>query len=159
MAEIKGGYNGYWNFEAYWQSGKVYEGIPEATTKRWWKAVKEPKRRYPAPKGTRVLYAKWDNNPEKMDWITSRKKVYVPEYFNLMKNTKSAINLKKWVNDGHDVIVYDFDGPRTKEGDVSTLEITLDNLREKINDKGPYPFGHGYVVAAWLKNIPPKEYI
>jgi hypothetical protein len=158
MTAIQGGYKGYYNFEAYWQSGKIYEGIPEIVTKRWWKNVKEPKRRYPAPKGTRVLYAKWVNNPEKMDYVTSRKKVYVPEYFDLMKNTKSATELKKWVEAGNDIIIYDFDGPRTHIGDVTTIEITVDSLREKINDP-TFPFGHGYVVAAWLKNIPPKEYI
>ena len=25
MTEIANGYKGYWNFESYWQSGKVYE--------------------------------------------------------------------------------------------------------------------------------------
>jgi hypothetical protein len=164
MMPIPGGYKGYYNFEAYWQSAKVFEGIPEAKTKKWWKEVREPKRRYPGSAGKTVLYARWEGSSEKMDYITSRKKVYVPEYFNLMKDRKSAIELKKWVAEGNDVIVYDFDGPRfrkdktDKKGTVTTMEITVDNLRKKINDP-EFPFGHGYIVAAWLKNILPEEYI
>ena len=81
-----------------------------------------------------------------------------------MKDRKSAIELKKWVAEGNDVMVYDFDGPRfrkdktDKKGTVTTMEITVDNLRKKINDP-EFPFGHGYIVAAWLKNILPEEYI
>jgi hypothetical protein len=158
MTPIQGGYKGFWNFESYWQSGKVFEGIPEKTTKQWWKAQKEPKRRYPDSKGKKVLYAKWEGNPEEMDYVTSRKKIYVPEYFNLMKNTESAIKLKEWVEKGNDIIVYDLDGPRNPDGSLATIEITPQVLREKINDP-TFAFGHGYIVAAWLKGIEPEEYI
>jgi hypothetical protein len=81
MQEIVGGYKGYYCFENYWQSGKVYENIPIITTKKWWKELEQPKRRYPNSKGKKVLYAVFDNddNLKKMDYITSRKKGYVPE--------------------------------------------------------------------------------
>jgi hypothetical protein len=41
MTEIVNGYKGYWNFESYWQSGKVYEDIPIEKTKKWWRGLKE----------------------------------------------------------------------------------------------------------------------
>ena len=79
MQEVVGGYNGYYCFENYWQSGKVYENISIVKTKRWWKELKQPKRRYPNSKGNKVLYAIFDSDvSEQMDYITSRKKVYVP---------------------------------------------------------------------------------
>jgi hypothetical protein len=34
MQEIINGYKGYYCFENYWQSGKVYENIPIITTKK-----------------------------------------------------------------------------------------------------------------------------
>jgi hypothetical protein len=33
MTQIEGGYEGFWNFEAFWQSGKVFEGISEQKVK------------------------------------------------------------------------------------------------------------------------------
>ena len=46
MTPVKGGYKGYWNFESYWQSGKVFDNIPQEKTKKWWIDLKQPKRRY-----------------------------------------------------------------------------------------------------------------
>jgi hypothetical protein len=59
---------------------------------------------------------------------------------------------------GKDIVVYDFDGPRLEGGKVTCEEVTLDFVREKINDP-KFPFGHGYIVSAWLKGITPNEYI
>merc|ERR1711865_411543 len=70
MTQIVNGYKKYWNFESYWQSGKVYEDIPIEKTKKWWKELKKPKRRFPNSKGKKVLYALFDGNNEKMDYIT-----------------------------------------------------------------------------------------
>lgn len=159
MTHIEGGYKGFWNFEAFWQSGKVFDGIDEKKVKNFWKNVKEPKRRYPGSKGKNVLYARFEHNPEeKMDYITSRKKVYVPVYFDLMKNKEMSLFWKKQVENGKDIVIYDFDGPRLINGGVTCLEITLELLRQKINDT-QFPFGHGYIIAAWLKGIKPEEYI
>lgn len=158
MTEIVNGYKGYWNFESYWQSGKVYEDIPIEQTKKWWKALKEPKRRYPNSKGKKVLYALFDDHDEKMDYITSRKQVYVPEYYELVKNREMISYWKTMLNKGHNLIIYDFDGPRTIDGDVLCLELTIKLLIEKINDP-QFPFGHGYIVAGCIAGIYPNQYI
>jgi len=159
MTHIEGGYEGFWNFEAFWQSGKVFEDIPEEKVKAFWHKVDEAKRRYPGSKGKKVLYARFEHAPdEKMDYVTSRKKVYVPRYFELMKDREMAVRWKKMVEEGKDIVLYDFDGPRTEEGGVLCMEVTVDLLREKIEDVR-HPFGHGYIVAGWLKGIYPQEYL
>ena len=160
MTFIEGGYKGYPNFEAAWQSGKVFEGIPDEKVKKFWKNIKEPKRRYPDSKGVKVLYASfdWCYPGEKMDWVTSRKKVYVPFYHDLMKNKKRALYWKEKVESGTDVTIYDFDGPRLEDGTPTCLEVNIDTLREKINDTR-YPFGHGYVIASFIAGIDTKHFI
>lgn len=152
MTPIEGGYKGYWNFESYWQSGKVYENIPIEKTKKWWRELKEPKRRFPNSKGKNVLYAIFDGNDDKMDYVTSRKNVYVPEYYNLIKDKELIEYWKKSLNEGNNLVIYDFDGPRTKEGGILCLELTKELLTEKINDI-QFPFGHGYIVASCIAGI------
>ena len=158
MTEIVGGYKGYWNFESYWQSGKVYENISINKTKEWWRKLKEPKRRFPNSKGKKVLYSLFDRNDEKMDYITSRKKVYVPEYYELIKNREMILYWRKMLCKGYNLVVYDFDGPRTTNGSIICLELTKELLIEKINN-AQFPFGHGYIVAATIFGIHPDKYI
>ena len=59
---------------------------------------------------------------------------------------------------GENLIVYDFDGPRTKDGTVTCLEVTPELLKEKIEDTR-FPFGHGYVVAASIAGISTNIYM
>ena len=168
MTEIVNGYKGYWNFENYWQSGKVYENIPIITTKKWWKELEQPKRRYPNSKGKKVLYAVFDGyndddddnsyNLKKMDYITSRKKVYVPEYYNIIKDKELIGSWKVKLESGSNLVIYDFDGPRLQDGSVSCVELNEDLLKAKINDPN-VPFGHGYIVGATIANINPTKYL
>lgn len=156
--ENETGYRGYWNFESFWQSGKVFEDVLEKTSKDWWKNCKEPKRRYPKSKGKRVLYSHFTHlSDEKMDYITSRKKVYVPEYFNMIKNREMTLLWRNKVISGKDVVVFDFDGPRLEDGSVTCLKVTTELLKEKINDPR-FPFGHGYIVAGLLAGISISSY-
>lgn len=161
------GYKGFWNFESYWQSGKVFDGIPKNVSRKWWKAQKEPKRKYAGPgstgKSLTVLHSAWpdhtdENGKEKeMQWIQSRKEVYVPEYIKLVKDRESIASLQALINSGKNIIIYDLDGPKKADGTPDTLEVTLNVLREKINATN-FPFGHGYIVAALILGISPKEY-
>lgn len=158
MQEIIGGYKGYFNFESYWQSGKVFEDINVEITKKWWKELKIPKRKYPNSKGKKVLYGLFDGNDKKMDYITSRKEIYVPEYYNLIKDREMT---KHWIHElqnQKDLVIYDFDGPRTIDGGVSFIELNLEVLKEKINNP-QFPFGHGYIVGATIMGINYKDYI
>ena len=159
MTFLDGGYEGFGNFEAFWQSGKVFEDVDPKKVETFWKKVNietGPKRRFPGSKGKKVLYALF--NKEKMDYVTSRKKVYVPRYHGLMKEKEMALEWREKVKSGKDVVVYYFDGPREEDGSVTCVEVTLELLKEKINDTR-FPFGHGYVVASFLKNIELGEFI
>jgi hypothetical protein len=152
------GYKGYYNFEAFWQSGKVYEEIPIEKTKAYWKKVKEPKRHYSGSKGKRVLHAQWsledglEQGEMKMDYITSRKLVYVPLYHEMIAMTEMAAFWKEKIEGGASVVVYDFDGPRLEDGEVTCLEVTAELLQEKLHDTR-FSFGHRYVVAAHLAGL------
>jgi hypothetical protein len=143
-------YKGFYNFEAFWQSGKVFEGVSQWKSKAYWRSLKEPKRRYPGSKGKKVLFAQWDEGI--LDYVASRKKVYVPLYHEQMKDKEMALHWKEEVEKGIRIVVYDFDGPRLKNGSVTCVELTEELLIEKINDTS-FPFGHGYVVAAFLAGI------
>jgi hypothetical protein len=170
MTILEEGYKGYINFEAYWQAGKVMEGISHEESNKWWRSIKEPERRYDekkargkkAPYKRKITHGIYDG--VKMDYITSRKKVYVPEYYELIKNKD---RIKYWKNElarGENIMIYDYDGPRifenplTKYKGATCLELTVDVLREKLNDP-TFPFGHGYIVAATIAGILPNEYL
>lgn len=164
MHHHAGGYTGfdgvvYHNFEAFWQSGKVYEDIPEETTKHFWRNVYEPKRRYPGSQGKRVLYARWDGLDAKLDWVDSRKQVYVPLYDKYISDTEMLGYWRDQVKQGVNVVVYDFDGPRynipgphPRTDELACLPVTGEMLTEKLNDTN-FPFGHGYVLAAAIAGL------
>ena len=158
MTEIPGGYKGYWNFESYWQSGKVFEDIPMETTKKWWLAQKKAKRRYPKSKGKKVLYAVFDDVDGRFDYVDSRKKIYVPKYHDMIKEREMVTHWKNVVENGQDIIIYDFDGPREKDRSVTCVELSQELLVEKINDTR-FPFGHGYIVAATIAGIDISMYV
>ena len=48
--------------------------------------------------------------------------------------------------------------PRTANGEVQCVELTLGLLQDKIHDT-TFPFGHGYIIAGYFKDIEPDEYI
>ena len=154
MTPIEGGYKGYWNYESRWQSGKIFEGIDEKVVKDWWKAQKEPKRRYPKGKGKTILCARFEGYEDigDMDYVTARKSVYVKEYYDLIKDRERTLYWKKLLEDGQSITIYYFDGPRTEDKGVTCLELNEDLLRDKINDL-KFPFGHGYIVGMILSGI------
>lgn len=148
-------------FEHFWQSRKVYSDVDYASALAWWRKQKTPKRRYPGSKTKRVLYARDPRFPgEQIGYVDSRKLIYVPDYIAKTSSASGILAMRK--AQAHmaerDVVVYDFDGPRADDGAPECRELTLDLLREKINDTR-FPFGHGYVVAALLAGVPPSEYV
>jgi len=44
-------YCGFPNFEAYWQSGKRFEGVSGNKVVEFWMNIKKPHRRFPKSKG------------------------------------------------------------------------------------------------------------
>ena len=154
MTVIPGGYKGYWNYESRWQSGKIYEGIDDAEVKAWWKKQTAPKRRYPKGKCKKILCARFEGfeHMGDIDYVTARKEVYLKEYYDLIKDKERVRYYEQKLKEGHNITIYDFDGPRTEDGCVTCLEVTEDVLKEKIMDT-KFPFGHGYVVACAISGI------
>jgi len=153
-------YKGFWNFEHYWQAGKVWEHAPHSKTYAWWKAQTTPKRRLPNSRGKHILYGKYGikhKGSSKLSYITARKLVYAPEYYRMIKKEEYLIYLRTLVKLGESIVVYDFDGPRDSDNDPICLEVTREMLKQKINDP-VHPFGHGYIVAGLLAGIRPKSY-
>jgi len=148
-------YKGYACFENYWQSGKVIEGVDKKKHDDWWKKQEKPRRRYPKSKGMKILHSEFGG--KKRDYIESRKDVYIPEYYNLIKNRDALKSWMEKVKKGVNVVVYDFDGPRKSDGSVDVQVVTKELLQEKVNDP-KFPFGHGYIVAGILAGILPEEY-
>jgi len=150
------------NFEAYWQSLKVLDGQDEKEHKKWWKTINKARRRHPALSGkrpSRVVGAKHKRFPgETMGYVESRKKVYVPDYYNMVKDKEMTAFLKTArANSTRNIVVYDFDGPRDEKGAPLCEKVTIEMLRERINDVSK-PFGHGFVVAAMVAGIGPEAY-
>lgn len=75
MSPIVNKYKGFYCFENYWQSGKIYDNIDKETYVNWWKCLECGKRRYPSMRGKKVLYSDYDGIQR--DYITSRKDIYV----------------------------------------------------------------------------------
>jgi len=152
-------YKGFYNFEAYWQSRRVYSDIPYETSLEFWKNIKKPTRRYPNSKGKKVLWSRFlDDDTTHLNYIESRTKIYVPEYTKYIHNTEMLKYWKSQYQNGKTIVIYDFDGPRLKDNTPTCLELTKELLIAKINDP-TFPFGHGYIVGASILGIKPEEYI
>ena len=96
---------------------------------------------------------------DNLGYIDSRKQVYVPEYYELIKDNSVLIDLKNRLNSGESFTVYDFDGIRDNNGNPTSAEVNLELLQDKILDTRT-PFGHGYLVAAaMLLDINPELYL
>jgi hypothetical protein len=175
MQPKEGGYKApdglvYFNFEHFWQGGKVWPAPAKSAREFFLKRTK-PTRRLPGTRGKLPLHAKWDiAGTGEMQYVESRKRVYVPFYHAYMQDCESLKLLKQHVDNGGNVVVYDFDGPRLLEGetdfngdvalpdsDLACMEVTPALLRDRINNTKS-PFGHGYVVAASLAGIPYETY-
>ena len=59
----------------------------------------------------------------------------------------------------NNVVVYDFDGPRLPNNDVTCLPMTLGFIKKEKINYTPQPFGHSFIVAGYLAGFTPDEYI
>ena len=149
-------------FENTWQYTKVYPQLghwkDEKPTKKWeeWrksgfkkrkrgKGVRTPPEVSKLQKDNRKPLCAWWKG-EKLGYIESRKKIYVPEYAKLIRKSRAFAALI-----GKDVLVIGIDGPPLDKY-PNGFEVTEERLVEALNDP-THPFGHSYVVAAELAGI------
>ena len=160
-------------FENLWQYGKVYpliydenkkivSGVDEFGNpseefykwrKRFYELKKEKGTRHPSfPSKIRhrdclyMVHFDKEGNLEKLDYVTSRKKIYIPEYAKLIVNTDSFKYLKQLYENGSKIALCDFDawnyyGPNLDQ-DTTIIDV--------VNDP-TFKVGHGYVIKMLLQ--------
>lgn len=183
-------------FENMWQFGKVFEGdavfrklistkksedIPFVSsdkdgnpTEEWFENRKIgagttlAHRRPYVGKPLYHYYVNTDGNTERLGYVESRKKVYIPEYAKLIHDTPSFRKLKEIVDSGRKLALVDFDGynyynpkymsalyekNKAKYSDMrATLEeyLNIRTMKDVIN----YPellAGHAFVIKMLLQ--------
>ena len=145
-------------FEAYWQlCGKIYAHeidkngvVKKSYYERRAKGLKmslentkpgQLRRAFPkAQYGVPVLSY---YQGEFMDWVSSRITIYCPYYTELVMDTEAYKKLEKEFKKSNLQLL----DPDAQELGVITKEILVDSLYST-----KYPFGHGMVLAALLKN-------
>lgn len=106
---------------------------------------------------------------DQLDYISARKRVYIPLYIALAKQTEEFAELQAMLNRGMNLQIMDVDGPDDTiyDGDVpfpyntmtkgihgvtsgvGSIEMTEENVKALLNDP-TQPFGHGYCLAVAL---------
>lgn len=163
-------------FENYWQYSKLFSELGHIDnvgnpTSKWYEFRNKGFRKNKGnrhPIGTKsndvkFVDAKGKNHyryysacysiyfDQKLDYLQSRKLIYVPVYAFLVVKTLAYQELVKLVTAGESVQILD--------NDVlpGSHLVTLELLKERINDP-VNPFGHGYVLAGLLSGITPDKY-
>lgn len=133
--------------ENLWQYSKVYPchvneaGFPTDEYFVWRHNGfnKDRVQRYPMGKGAKPLYSWWHG--EHLDYITARKKIYIPVYRNLVLRTESYRKLYNWALQGYDIALRDFDGYDHVSQNM-TLQDVIDNPKR--------PMGHAFIIYGLL---------
>lgn len=105
-------------------------------------------------------------NPEPLDYVTSRKLIYLPVYCKLAKEQPKFRALRKALDRGENLLILEVDGPhqedlayyiKTYNVDESFIEqdtilMTPENNKIMVNDT-LHPYGHGYCLAVALLGV------
>lgn len=142
-------YDGYVSkkMENAWQYTKVYEkftdnGEPTDSYFFWFYngITKNSADRYPMGRGAKPLYSLWDG--EKLDFVNARKKIYIPLYSKLARETSAFLRLKELYERGQDFCLWDYDC------------WSLDTRpMEKILNDSKISVGHGYILKWMLEGL------
>lgn len=89
-------------------------------------------------------------NDERLGYVDSRKKIYIPTYSKLFKNHKLFNDIMDKLFNGENIMLIDIDGPDVElypEG----REMSIKLLDEMVEDTRR-PYGHGFAAAKTLLN-------
>lgn len=135
------------NMENAWQYSKVYEYYLEKDGSvgdryfNWaqdgWNNTRAV--RYPMGKDAKPLYSYW--NGDKLDYVSARKKIYLPLYAEAVQKTNAFQILKRKYEEG-DICLFDFDVHNVTSGTIDYYEIINDPTKK---------FGHAYVLGMLLE--------
>lgn len=129
--------------------------------------------RYPVghAKRTECLgYLKKPKDTKLLDYITARKKGYVPMYIKAAKKVEKFKKLKTLLEKGKNLLIIDVDGPHEEslkyyKGKYNinpkfiknnTVKVNKKNMKILLNDP-KHPFGHGYCLGMALLGIKYKK--
>lgn len=112
------------------------------------------------------LFSLKEENSFPLNYIESRKAIYVPSYCDLVRKQSLFDELKIRLNKGENLLLLEIDGPHSeslpyyqkKYGvddsfiENNTMEATEENLNIMLNDE-KHPFGHGYCLAMALLDL------
>jgi len=101
-----------------------------------------------------------------LNYIQSRKQIYVPLYCKLVRRARQFKELKKRVENGEKLLIIEVDGPHqeslsyykrnykvgSKFIDKHTIKVNKKNMKIMLNDD-KHPFGHGYCLGMALLDI------
>lgn len=101
-----------------------------------------------------------NGNETRMDYITSRKEIYVKDYIRLIKNVSEYKILLDYLKEGKKLMICEVDVPaKNKKGEYGKCDennisdLTLDKLNLLLNDTQE-AFGHGLCLAySLLKDL------
>lgn len=100
-----------------------------------------------------------------LNYIDSRKEIYLPLYREMVKNKQQFLHLKKLLQ-SNNLLIIEVDGPHQESLDYyaqkygtddkfienNTVLANKKNMGILLNDE-KHPFGHGYCLAVCLQNI------
>lgn len=131
--------------ENAWQYLKRFEGQDLKSWKKWsQEGFKQTKaNRFPMGRGAKPLYSYWKG--EKLGYIEARFKIYCPLYeYCIMTYAKDSFyKLKKMVDEGKKIALFDFDGYGYHSNNM-TLDDVIYNPKKKM--------GHSFVLLGLLTN-------
>jgi hypothetical protein len=101
-----------------------------------------------------------------LDYVSSRKAIYVPLYERLVQDKKQFLELRRRLAQGENLLIIEVDGPHQESMTYyqehyhtaddfmtdDTMLATADNLKIMLNDP-KHPYGHGFCLAAALQDI------
>lgn len=136
------------NLENAWQFSKLYKEYADSDgnpTEDYFKWAEEgwndtSAHRYPMGKGARPLCSVWDG--EKLDYINSRAKIYLPLYAREVVKSDKYKELKEMYDRGEKIALADFDGY-----DYITLGCSFRDVLTNPKKK----MGHAFVLAMLLE--------
>jgi len=138
---------------------------------RWRKKGFEAKNAIRYPVGyhhrTKCLCAlKEDQFDQALNYVESRKQIYLPLYCSMVRQKEQFIELKKRLDQGENLLIIEVDGPHQESLpyyqdkysvndnfiDQHSVLATQENLNILLNDE-KHPFGHGYCLAMALLDL------
>jgi hypothetical protein len=142
------------NLENAWQYAKVYADFTDATgapTEAYWtwaRAGWAAKRaeRYPHGRGTKPLYSLWAG--ERLDYVTARKRIYIPLYARAVVTTPAFGRLLARYRNTGAVTLWDYDGYDHRSFGMTLVEVVNHPERK---------MGHAFVLAHLLAQLAERQ--